>query len=388
MQNFIFQNPTKILFGKGQTSQIGVETLVYGKKIMLLFGRGSIKSNGVFKAVIESFSDAGIAWLEYGGVQSNPTLSFVKKAILDFKEENLDVIVAVGGGSVIDTAKAIAAGVYYDGDVWDLFEGKAKVERAVPITTVLTLAATGSEMNSGGVITNEETRQKFNLNSNHLFPKVSVLDPVNTFSVPRNYSMYGAVDAISHVLEGYFYNGDKNTVLQDRFVEAIIKTIMESAEIILDNPKDYEARASLMWSATLALNGLTMAGSGCLGFPMHMIEHSLSALYDIPHGAGLSIVIPAWMKYYSQKNLQKFSQFASRIFNINNGNEKQNAQSAVDLLELWFKKIKVPVRLKEATISSNEIENIANNATMLAKRWHLTEYNKELIEEILHKAEE
>ncbi len=211
MQNFVFHNPTKIIFGKGQTPCIGPETAAYGRKALLLFGQNSARKHGVLKQVRESLGVAGLGWVECGGVKSNPELGFVYAALDLWRREKLDVIVALGGGSVIDTAKAIAAGACYPGDVWDFFCRKAAVTKAIPITTVLTLAASASEMNGGGVITNEKTQQKYNFAASALYPKVSILDPVNTLTVPRNYSMYGAVDAIIHLLEGYF-NGGGETV--------------------------------------------------------------------------------------------------------------------------------------------------------------------------------
>jgi len=386
MQNFDFHNPTRILFGKGKTDRIGEVTAPYGKRVMLLYGQGSVKKNGILERVMQSLQAAGIGWIEYGGVKPNPVLSFVNQAIACFRQEDLEAIVAVGGGSVIDTAKAVAAGVCYSGDVWDFFCGKAEVKDAVPITTVLTLAATASEMNCGGVITNEATREKFNLMGASLYPKVSILDPVNTFTVPRHHSMYGAVDAIIHLLEGYFNAADPKTPVQDRMVEGLVRTIMEAAVIVFREPQNYEARANLMWSATLALNGLTTAGTGNTGFPMHMIEHSLSALYDISHGAGLAIIAPAWMKYAWDKNPKKYVQFAERIFDIRNGSESKCALAGIQALEKWFGMIQVPIRLPEANIPVKDIPAIAENAYRLAQVWEMPEYTVEVIETILKRA--
>ena len=242
MQNFDFYNPTRIIFGRGQTNRVGEVTKAYGKRVLLLYGRGSVKRIGLFEKVVRSLRQAGVGWIEYGGVRSNPVLGFARKAIDLFRREKLDAIVAVGGGSVIDTAKTVAAGVLYEGDAWDFFCNKAEVEKAVPVIVVLTLAASGSEMNGGGVITNEKTQQKLHLVGEPLFPKASILDPVNTYTAPIDHSMYGAVDAIMHVLEGYFNATDPATPLQDRFVEGLVKTVMENAKIIFYKPNDYEAR--------------------------------------------------------------------------------------------------------------------------------------------------
>lgn len=387
MKSFEFYNPVKIVFGEGRTSEIGAVTAPFARKVMLLYGKNSIKRNGIFDRVVKSLEDAGVSWVENGGVKSNPVLGFVRKGIELFRKEDLDGIVAVGGGSVIDTAKAIAAGVNYNGDVWDFFLNKAKAENTPPITVVLTLAATGSEMNNGGVITNEVTLQKFNLHGETLFPKVSILDPVNTYSVPLNYSMYGAIDAIIHLLETYFNGRADYTPIQDSLVEGLVKSIMTAAKGILGKHDDYNSRAVMMWAASLALNGLTPAGAGAAGFPMHMIEHALSAIYDIPHGAGLSIVAPAWMRYASGKSNVKFARFAKEIFGIDNPDSETAALEGIKALEDWFRSIYAPVRLSEVNIPAVDIPKIAENARGLARKWGMKgEYKRELIENILKMA--
>ncbi|MEW6238161.1 MAG: iron-containing alcohol dehydrogenase [Candidatus Omnitrophota bacterium] len=384
MQNFTFWNPVKIIFGEGTIPQIGPETKKYGKKALFVYGKSSIKKNGVYDQAVQSLQAAGVEIVEFSGVKPNPVLSHLNEGIALAKGEQADVVVAVGGGSVLDESKAIAAGAKSDGDVWDFFLGKREVEDALPLLTILTLAATGSEMNCGAVVTNEETKQKFNVNSPCLFPKVSILDPTTTCTVPMNYTAYGAVDAIAHSIEGYFTSADSWTPIQDRYVEGLIASIMDSAGRLLKNPADYQGRASMMWAATLALNGLPLAGIGPCGFPNHAIEHSLSALYDIAHGAGLAIVIPGWMKYASQKNPAKFAQFAQRVFHMaEDGSPTQTAAKGIEALKAWFKKIGCPVSLADAHIPSTDIDIIADNATMLAKKWRLNDYTKETIANVL-----
>ncbi len=385
MQNFTFQNPTQIIFGQHTIPQIGEETLKYGHKALLVTGRSSIKTSGVYDIVVTSLRDAGVEIVEYSGVQSNPVLSHVKEGVTVAQCEQVDVIVAAGGGSVLDESKAIAAGVKNDGELWDYFLGTKTVQDALPLLTVLTLAATGSEMNCGGVVTNEETKQKFNIVSPFLFPKVSILDPTTTFSVPKDYTAYGAIDAISHIIEGYFTCSDPWLPIQDRYVEGLIKSIIESTEKVMKNPEDYQGRATLMWAATLALNGLPVAGIGPYGFPNHAIEHSLSALYDIAHGAGLSIVIPGWMTYASRKNPTKFAQFAQRVFHIvTEDSPEKTAEKGINALRSWFQQLDSPVTLAEGNIPADDIDMIAANATMLAKKWGLTDdYAKEDIAEVL-----
>ncbi|NQT32934.1 MAG: iron-containing alcohol dehydrogenase [Candidatus Omnitrophica bacterium] len=386
MQNFDLYNPTNVVFGKGEVPRIGELTASYGRRVLLVYGLGSVKKTGLYDKVTGSLREAGVEWVDSGGVKPNPVLSFAREAIGTFKQEKLDAIVAVGGGSVIDTAKTVAAGSRYDGDVWDFFTGKAGIEDASPVTVVLTLAAAASEMNGGAVITNEDTLQKTHIVSRHLFPKASILDPVNTFTVPRNYSMYGAVDAIIHVLEPYFNSSDPDTPLQDRFIEGLIKTIMESADIIYRQPNNYNARANMMWGATMALNGIASSGAGCTGFPMHMIEHSLSAIYDIAHGAGLAVVAPAWMKYNAPEEPRKYAQFAERVFDIGGGTPEERALEGIAALERWFSSVDAPVTLEDAGIPAEDINKIAKNANSLSELWGLPDYTVDVIADILRLA--
>lgn len=384
MKNFVFHNPTKILFGKDTIPAIGKETSAFGQKALLVYGGGSIKKNNIYAEVTKSLKQAEIAIVEHGGVQSNPVLSHVQQGIVLAKKNKVEVIVAVGGGSVVDSAKAIAAGALVEHDVWKFFTGKRSLKTALPLTCVLTLAASGSEMNSGMVVTNQETKQKFGFANRHLYPKVSILDPKATFTVSPAYTAYGAVDAIAHVLEFYFTSQEPYTPVQDHFSEGLVMSCMDSCNRVLQNLVDYDARADLMWTATLALNGLTGAGLGKVGFPMHMIEHSLSALYNIPHGAGLSVIIPGWMRHHSQHKPQKFAQFAERIFAIASGSKKKKAAAGIQALASWFAKIETPTSLQALNIGEQDIPVIAENAIALANIWGMPEYNKEKIQEILY----
>jgi len=383
MKNFVFHNPTKIIFGRDTIPAIGSETAVFGKNALLVYGEGSIKKNGIYDQVVESLKETGITVVEHGGVKSNPVLRHVHQGIELAKKHGIDVIVAVGGGSVVDSAKAISAGALVEHDVWKFFTGRKSVKGSLPLTCVLTLAASGSEMNSGMVVTNEETSQKFGFANKHLYPKTSILDPCATFTVPPHYTAYGAVDAIAHVLEFYFTNQEPYTPVQDHLMEGLIISCMDSCNLVLDNPEDFDARADLMWAATLALNGLTGAGLGKLGFPMHMIEHSLSALYNVAHGAGLSVIIPGWMLYQAQKTPEKFARFAERVFNITSGSAEKKAAEGIQALLAWFVRIKTPTSLTALNIPLQDIPQIARNAVALAKVWNMPDYNEEKIEEIL-----
>jgi alcohol dehydrogenase YqhD (iron-dependent ADH family) len=383
MQNFVFYNPTKIIFGKKTIQTIGPETQLWGSKCLLLYGGGSIKKNGVYNQVISSLNEAGLEIFEHGGVQSNPLLSHVKEGIEKVKTHKIDVVVAIGGGSVLDSGKAICAGSVVNHDVWKFFTGKKSIKSALPMTAVLTLAASGSEMNSGMVITNDETKEKFGFGNRHLYPKASILDPATTYTVPPDYTAYGAVDAIAHVLEYYMTAEEQAATVQDRLMEGLIINAMDSCERCLKNPEDYNARADLMWTATLALNGLTGAGLGKVGFPMHMIEHSLSALYNVPHGAGLSIVIPGWLKWRAMQEPGKIIQLGKNIFNLEQRDIIPSAEVTIKIMENWFSRVNSPIRLAECDIPSADIPSIAENAQGLAKIWRLNEYSPEIIKEIL-----
>jgi alcohol dehydrogenase YqhD (iron-dependent ADH family) len=383
MQNFVFHNPTKILFGKNTVPAIGNETVAFGKNVLLVYGTGSIKNNRLYDQVIQSLQDAGARITEHSGVQSNPILSHVHQGIKLAKENNCEVVCAVGGGSVIDEAKAICAGTPVQHDVWKFFTGKKSVKNPLPLTTVLTLAASGSEMNSGMVITNDITSQKFGFANKHLFPKTSILDPICTFSVPDDYTAYGAIDIVAHVLEFYFTTADPYTPVQDRLMEGLVINAIESCNRVLANPSNYSARADLMWTATLALNGLTGAGLGKIGFPMHMIEHSLSAFYNVPHGAGLSAVIPGWMRTQVKLHPKRFAQFAERIFNRCEGSVEEIAYQGIDSLTTWFKELKAPTSITSLEIPDSDIPRIAENAMALAKVWRMRDYSEKRITEIL-----
>jgi NADP-dependent alcohol dehydrogenase len=380
MQDFIFHNPTRIIFGRGRETEIGRELATAGhRKVLLVYGRSFCKDSGLFDRVAASLLENGVQFVEFGGVAPNPVLSHTRKGILLARKEKTEAVLAVGGGSVLDEAKAIAVGAATESDVWEFFTG-LRITDALPVFTILTLAATGSEMNGNSVITNETTREKFSTSSPHIYPRVSILNPELTFSVPPDYTAYSAVDAIAHVIEGYF-TGTNEAPLQDRLTEAIISTVMEATTAILAKPDNYQARADFEWAATLALNGITTAGIGRYDFPNHMIEHSLSAIYDIPHGAGLAIVIPAWMKWYCDRNLRKFNQFSGRIFN------REDATAGITDLEDWFCAIGAPVRLGEAAIPESDIEEIAVNAGRLARQWQIEQlYTREAIMEILRLA--
>lgn len=294
MQNFTFWNPTKLIFGKDQLLQLKTEIPNYGKKVLLVYGGGSVKRSGLYDRVISQLNEIGAEVFELGGVEPNPRLSTAKKGIEICKNEGIEIILAVGGGSVIDCTKLIAAGTKYAGDPWDIVTKKAFAADALPFGVVLTLAATGSEMNAGSVITNWETNEKYGWGSTVTYPKFSILDPVNTFTVPKDQTVYGLVDMMVHVMENYFHLTE-NTLLQDRMMEGLLLTVIETAPQLINDLENYELRSTILYNGTMALNG--MLSMGVQGdWATHNLEHAVSAVYDIPHGGGLAILFPNTLK--------------------------------------------------------------------------------------------
>ena len=381
MVDFTYHNPTKIEFGKEKENLIGAEIARDNiTKILLCYGSERIKSDGLYAKVTSALQAKGIAWVELSGIISNPKLTKINEGIALAKKENVQAVLAIGGGSVLDSAKTIAVGTLYENDVWDFFVGKAIIEKALPIYAIMTLAATGSEMNGYAVVTNDAVAQKYNIASKLIYPRLSILNPELTKSVPNDYLAYSAVDIIAHVIEGYFTSADQPH-FQSRMVEGIIQTVMETTEILLQNPDDYNARAEFTWAATQALNGSTTAGTNPAGFPNHMIEHSISALFNVAHGAGLAIVIPAWMTWFHAHNPEQFKRFAQKIFG------KKSAEEGIIELKKWFSKIGAPISLKEVSITQDAIASIAANAAQSAIREGSSElYTQKAIEEILHNA--
>jgi alcohol dehydrogenase YqhD (iron-dependent ADH family) len=368
--NFEYYNPTRLVFGAGTLSRLGEITSTYGKKAMIVTGGGSVKRSGTFDRAIASLKAAGVSVVECDGVEPNPRLSSVARGGDIAKMERCDVVIALGGGSVMDAAKVMAAAVYYEGDLWEMFpHGQANrrlPERALPIITVPTLAATGSEMNSGAVITNEKSSIKSFVLSKCLYPKAAIVDPELTLSVPPDQTAYGVCDLITHVTESYF-NGIDGTPMQDRFAEGVIQTAIEWGPTAVDDGSDLEARAQVQWASVVALNGWVQ--SGCMSpFPVHMIEHTLSAQHDIAHGAGLAIVNPAWMRFAAKKRPERFSQFAQRIFGIKRKypEDLAAAMEGIDRFESFLCSIGCPTRLSECGINDEFLDQYAADTMLVA----------------------
>lgn len=380
MQDFNLNLPTEIIFGKDKENEIGNILAKDGiKRVLLVYGTSSIKSTGLHSRILAILKKANIDVIEYSGIKSNPRVSDVDNAALLGRDKSVEAVLAVGGGSVMDSAKAIAAAIKHNCGAWDFYTGTA-ITQALPIYNIVTLAATASEMNSGFVLTNDKTKEKMGTGSPVCYPRLSILNPELTFTVPPNYTAFAAVDIIAHTIEGYL-TATSTTTLLDSFNESIIKSVIHTTEQILQNPEDYDARAEFMWSATMALNGTMNLGREGVAFPNHMIEHGLSGVTDIPHGAGLSIIIPAWMKWYKDKNSSQFHKFVKNIFN------KDNIEEGIKSFEKWLHSLGSPIRLSEYNIHEDKFETIKDKAFKQATMWGMDkDYTEDVIMEILELA--
>lgn len=336
MNNFVYDIPTKVYFGENQLVNLGTELSKYGKKVLLTYGGGSIKKIGLYDKVVEEIKKAGLELFELSGIDPNPRVSSVNAGADICKREGIDVLLAVGGGSVIDCTKYIGAAAYYDGDAWDILLKKTSVEQCLPIVTVLTLSATGSEMDSGGVISNPETNDKIGLLFPVMQPKVSFLDPSVTYSVNRYQTACGAADIMSHIIEVYF-NMNQDLYMLDTVMEGLMKTVIKYTPVALAEPDNYEARANLMWASSWAINGFVNGGKR-QAWSCHPMEHELSAFYDITHGLGLAILTPRWMAYaLGEKTIGKFVQFGVNVFGIDPTlPQREIAQQGIEKLKAFF----------------------------------------------------
>jgi alcohol dehydrogenase len=377
MQNFTYWNPTKLIFGKGQLEQLKTELPMYGQKVLLVYGGGSIKRNGLYDQVITQLKELNAEVFELAGVEPNPRIETARKGIELCKNENIEFILAVGGGSVIDCTKLIAAGAKYDGDAWDLVVKKAIATEALPFGTILTLAATGSEMNSGSVITNWETKEKYGWGSPVTFPKFSILDPTNTFSVPKDQTIYGIVDMMSHVFEQYFHQVE-NTSLQDRLCESTLITVMEAAPKLVNDLENYELRETILYSGTIALNGMLQMGYRG-DWATHNIEHAVSAVYDIPHGGGLAILFPNWMKHCLKEKPARFKQLAERVFGVaaEGKTDEEVGLLGIEKLRDFWTSIGAPSRLADYQIDDSQIELMADKAMVNGEFGNFKSLNRE-----------
>ena len=359
MLNFNYNIPTRVFFGEGKIEVLGKQIKKYGSRVLLTYGGGSIKKIGLYDKVISILKENNIPYFELSGIEPNPRVESVIEGVKICRENNIDFILAVGGGSTIDCSKVIGAAYYYDGNPWDLVIGKSKVENVLPIGTILTLSATGSEMDAGAVITNLETNQKYGIGHSGMFPKFSILDPTYTYTVSKYQTASGVADIISHTLEEYFSNV-KGAYLQDRLAEGILKTCIKYGRIAIDEPTNYEARANLMWASSLAINGLIGYGKDS-AWTVHPLEHELSAYYDITHGVGLAILTPHWMEHVlEQDNLWKFVEYGVNVWDIDrNLDDMEIAKKSIEKTSEFFKSLDIPMTLKEVGIGEEKLEIMA-----------------------------
>lgn len=363
MNNFIYDIPTKVYFGENQLHNLGAELAKYGKRVLLTYGGGSIKKNGLYDQVTAEIKKAGLEIFELSGIDPNPRISSVNAGANICKKEQIDVLLAVGGGSVLDCTKYIGAAAYYDGDAWDILMQKTPVEQCLPIVTVLTLAATGSEMDAGGVISNPDTHDKIGLIFPPMQPKVSFLDPTNTYTVSAYQTACGAADMLSHVMEVYF-NMNQDLQMLDGVMETLMKTILHYAPIAMEQPDNYEARANLMWTGSWAINGFINGGKR-QAWSCHPMEHELSAFYDVTHGLGLAILTPRWMEYtLNDRTVSKFYQFGVNVFGIDPKEQPMVvAKSSIQLVRTFlFTTLGLKNSFSEIDIDSKHFEVMAKKA--------------------------
>lgn len=363
MKDFNYSIPTKIFFGVDKINVIGSQIKNYGSRVLLVYGGGSIKRNGLYNKVIENLKENSISFWELPGVDPNPRITSVRRGVDLCRENSIDIVLAVGGGSSIDCAKVIAAAVDYQGDAWDVVVDPRKIKGVLPVASVLTLAATGSEMDAGAVITNLDTNEKLGTGHPNMAPKFSILDPTYTFTVPANQTAAGTADIMSHIFEVYF-NNTEGAYLQNRMAEAMLKTCINYGRKAIEEPENYEARANLMWTSSLAINGLLSYGKDAK-WSVHPMEHELSAFYDITHGVGLAILTPAWMNYVlSENTIDKFVEYGVNVWDIDKTLDKETiAHKAIERTKEYFISLGIPTTLREVGISEEKLEIMAKQAT-------------------------
>lgn len=359
MNNFTFHIPTDIRFGKDQIQCLPEELEKYGKNVLLVYGGGSIKRSGLYDKIRDLLKDFEVS--ELSGIEPNPKLTSVEKGAAICKEKGIQVILAVGGGSTIDASKHIAAAACYDGKPWELVKDRSLVKKALSVAVVLTICATGSEMNSGAVISNEKTHEKLEINHPLLYPELSICDPTYLYTLPPEQTAAGAVDILSHVMEQYFQPNDE-AYITDVLSEAVMKTVVKYARKAMDEQQNYEARSNLMWASTVGLNHLLTVGKGG-AWSVHPIEHVISAYYDITHGVGLAILTPAWMEYVlSDKTVHRFARFAREVFGVKETDDAKAAELGIEKVREFNQSLGMPSTLTEVGILQDKFDEMAAEA--------------------------
>ena len=362
MKNFTYAIPTVIHFGKGQIEKLGAEIAQRSRKVLVVYGGGSVKRNGIYDAALAQLKAHGVEWAELSGVEPNPRIATVREGVRLCREQGLDGVLALGGGSVIDCSKGVAAGALYDGDPWDFPAGKAVPEKALPLFTVLTMAATGSEMDSIAVISNPETNEKEAFAGSCCYPAVSILDPTYTYSLPAAQTAAGTADIMSHTFENYFSPIETN-YLADSLAEAILRSCVKYGPKAIETPDDYEARANLMWNAAWAINGFLDMGKP-VAWSVHRMEHELSAFYDVTHGVGLAILTPNWMRYVlSDKTEARFARYGAAVWGLDPAlPAREAAEAAIRKTREFFSSLGLPATLAELGIGPEHFEEMARKA--------------------------
>lgn len=363
MENYVHDIPTKVYFGRGAVSHLDESLKPFGRNVLLAYGGGSIKKTGLYDEVMKILSDGGYTVTELSGIEPNPRIESVEKGVALCGEHDIDVVLAVGGGSTIDCAKAICSGYYYEGDdLWHMVKHVKGYKKSLPLVDILTISATGSDFDGGGVITNMKTNEK--LGASFTYPSVSILDPTYTFTVSKYQTAAGSADIMSHIMEGYF-SQTEDSELSDGIAETILKIVIRNLPIALKEPDNYSARANLMHAESIACSGIPEYGKKPTGWPCHAMEHELSAYYDITHGVGLAILTPRWMRYILKKDPAcewRFVRFARNVWNLDGEDEHELAIKGINALEQFFKDCGITMTLSELNIDAEHFEAMAEHA--------------------------
>ncbi|MBQ6368297.1 MAG: iron-containing alcohol dehydrogenase [Erysipelotrichaceae bacterium] len=371
MENYTHDIPTKVYFGKGSISHLDESLAPFGKNVLLAYGGGSIKKTGLYDEVMKILNEGGFTVTELSGIEPNPRIESVERGVQLCKENNIDVVLAVGGGSVIDCAKAVCSGFYYEGDdLWYMVKYVKGRKRSLPLVDILTLSATGSDFDNGGVISNLKTNEK--LGCGFTFPSVSILDPTYTYTVSKYQTAAGSADIMSHIMEGYF-SKTEDSDLADGIAETILKSVIKNLPVALKEPDNYSARANLMHAESVACSGIPEYGKLSTGWPCHGMEHELSAFYDITHGAGLGILTPRWMRFILKKDPScqwRFVRFAKNVWGLEGEDEHELAVKGIDALEQFFRDCELPMTLSEFNIGPEHFEEMAEH-TLSVRRYDL-----------------
>lgn len=387
MDNFVYHIPTKVFFGKGQIENLGQAVKDFGgNKVLLAYGGGSVKRNGIYDAVVAQLKEHALEFVELADIKPNPRVESVDEGIVLYREHNCDFILAVGGGSTLDACKAIAAGVSYNGSVMDLLTGKVETANPAPLGTILTMAGTGSELDGGGVITTGEDNKKLVIMHPELYPKFSILDPAYTFTVPDHHSMAGCADILCHLMEQYF-TPECGADVQDKMNEGIMKVVLEHAPKVLDEPENYDSRASVMWASSMALAGFQLLlGKPMFRFPIHYIGHELSSLYDMTHGVSLALITPAWMRHTMETSpefVSIFARFARNVFDVCEEDDSAAAKEGIKRLIAFYDRIEMPASLQAAGVKEDDLPYLATKAVEGGELGILSSIGEKEVYEIL-----